>query len=403
MTGLGRRFVLPITPDGVTINPVTLDPMISSDFDDDPDDDAGPGVLPAEGGGTVTHVAGDEARGQRIDRVLAAACASLSRSRLQALIRQGAVQIDGAVWTDPGGKLKGGETLTVQVPAAVPAQPAGEAIPLHVVHEDGHLIVIDKPAGLVVHPSAGHATGTLVNALIAHCGESLSGIGGVKRPGIVHRLDKDTSGLLVVAKTDAAHAGLSEQFAAHGQDGRLERAYLAVVWGVPIRRKGIVDAALSRSAQSRVKIAVVAEGSGRHAVTHYDVLETFADKDGVPVAALVRLVLETGRTHQIRVHMAHIGHPLLADPVYSRGFLTRASRLPDAARAALEKLGRQALHAADLGFEHPVTGKSLAFHSELPDDLDRLVRALRPKSMPPAAAKAKMGVGSKARRTKPPV
>lgn len=376
--------------------------MISSDFDDEPDDDAVPGVLTAEAGGTVVHVAGDDARGQRIDRVLAAACASLSRSRLQALIREGAVQIDGAVWTDPGGKLKGGETLTVHLPAAVPAQPAGEAIPLHVVYEDGHLIVIDKPAGLVVHPAAGHATGTLVNALIAHCGESLSGIGGVKRPGIVHRLDKDTSGLLVVAKTDAAHAGLSEQFAAHGQDGRLERAYLAVLWGVPPRRKGSVDAALSRSAQSRVKIAVVPEGSGRHAVTHYAVLETFADKDGVPVAALVRLILETGRTHQIRVHMAHIGHPLLADPVYGRGFLTRASRLPDAAREALEKLGRQALHAADLGFEHPVTGKSLAFHSELPEDLDALVQALRPKKTPAALAKAAKGAGAKTRSGKPP-
>lgn len=334
----------------------------------------------------ITHLTGADVKGQRLDRVLAAALPEISRSRLQGLIKDGQVAADDAVRADPGFKLRGGETLVITVPPPIAANPVGERIPLQVVYEDDHLIVIDKPAGLVVHPAAGHGSGTLVNALIAHCGESLSGIGGVKRPGIVHRLDKDTSGLLVVAKTDAAHAGLSEQFAAHGADGRLERAYVAVVWGVPPRVKGSIDAALSRSAHNRVKIAVVPEGAGRHAVTHYEVMETFADREASPgdkhppVASLVRLVLETGRTHQIRVHMAHIGHPLLGDPVYGKGFLTRAARLPEVARDTLATLGRQALHAAELGFEHPVTGKPLRFQSTLPADLAGLVTALKPSS-----------------------
>ncbi len=361
-------------------------PMISDDpvQNDDEFDDLPEPLGPAADGGVVTHVTGADAKGKRLDLVLAAALPAISRSRLQALIKDGQILADGVARADPGFKLRGGETLVLTVPPAVAADPVGEAIPLCVVYEDDHLIVIDKPAGLVVHPAAGHESGTLVNALIAHCGDSLSGIGGVKRPGIVHRLDKDTSGLLVVAKTDAAHAGLSEQFAAHGADGRLERAYVAVVWGVPPRMKGVIDAALSRSAHNRVKIAVVPEGAGRHAVTHYEVLETFADREpsdkSPPVGSLVRLVLETGRTHQIRVHMAHIGHPLLGDPVYGKGFLTRAARLPDAARDILATLGRQALHAAELGFEHPVTGKPLRFQSELPADLTGLIIALGPSA-----------------------
>jgi 23S rRNA pseudouridine1911/1915/1917 synthase len=358
--------------------------MISDDpLQDDELDDVPAPAAPLAEGGVITHLTGADGKGQRLDRILAAALPTISRSRLQALIRGGQVLADGMAVADPGLKLRGGETLVLTVPPAVAADPAGETIPLCVAYEDDHLIVIDKPAGLVVHPAAGHESGTLVNALIAHCGDSLSGIGGVKRPGIVHRLDKDTSGLLVVAKTDAAHAGLSEQFAAHGVDGRLERAYLALVWGVPARIKGVVDAALSRSAHNRVKIAVVPEGAGRHAVTHYEVLETFADREASasdknpPVASLVRLVLETGRTHQIRVHMAHIGHPLLGDPVYGKGFLTRAARLPEAARDQLATLGRQALHAAELGFEHPLTRKSLRFQSQLPADLEELISSLR--------------------------
>lgn len=336
--------------------------------------------LDAEGR-VISYVAGDDVKGQRLDKVLATAFPAISRSRLQGLIKGGKVQADGAVCSDPGYKLRGADKLVLTVPHPVAAVPLGEAIPLTVVHEDAHLIVIDKPAGLVVHPAGGHESGTLVNALIAHCGDSLSGIGGVKRPGIVHRLDKDTSGLLVVAKSDAAHAGLSDQFAAHGADGRLERAYLAVVWGMPPRKKGAVDASLSRSQHNRVKIAVVPEGSGRHAVTHYEVLETFADRGAsektAPVASLMRLVLETGRTHQIRVHMAHLGHPLLGDPVYGKGFLTRAVRLSNTGQIALQGLGRQALHAAELGFEHPITRKSLRFRSELPTDLHALIDALR--------------------------
>jgi 23S rRNA pseudouridine1911/1915/1917 synthase len=332
--------------------------------------------------GDVSVVAGDDAKGLRLDRVLAGLVPAVSRSRLQALIRQGHVLVDGAVSPDPSLKLRGGEVLALTLPPPQPAAPAAECIPLDVLYEDAHLIVIDKPAGLVVHPAAGHDSGTLVNALIEHCGESLSGIGGVRRPGIVHRLDKDTSGVMVVAKTDAAHSGLSEQFAAHGADGNLERAYLAVVWGVPPRGRGIVNAALSRSAQNRVKIAVVPDEAGRHAVTHYEVLETFEDKDKQPVASLVRLVLETGRTHQIRVHMAHIGHPVLGDPTYGRGYLTRAARLSEPARAALDNLGRQALHAVLLGFQHPVTGAALSFQSSLPDDMARLVDALRASATP---------------------
>jgi 23S rRNA pseudouridine1911/1915/1917 synthase len=364
--------------------------IMTPDF---PDDDFEDADEPQAAACSVSLVAGLEAQGQRIDRVLAAAVPPFSRSRLQALIKDGQVALDGVTVTDPGTKVRSGQLMTVELPPPVAAVPQGEVIPLTIVFEDRHLIVIDKPSGMVVHPAAGHGSGTLVNALIGHCGDSLSGIGGVKRPGIVHRLDKDTSGLLVAAKSDASHAGLSEQFAAHGADGRLKRAYLALVWGVPPRTKGVVDAALSRSAQNRVKIAVVPEGAGRHAVTHYEVLEVFADTEGVPVASLVRLELETGRTHQIRVHMAHIGHPLLGDPVYGRGFQTRAARLAEPARAALEHLGRQALHAAELGFAHPVSGKALMFQSEMPVELANLTAALRASSGKPAHGPAKRGRG----------
>jgi 23S rRNA pseudouridine1911/1915/1917 synthase len=235
-----------------------------------------------------------------------------------------------------------------------------------------------------VHPGPGHASGTLVNALIAHCGESLSGIGGVRRPGIVHRLDKDTTGLLVVAKTDRAHAGLSEQFASHGADGRMARRYQAIVWGGLQRPRGTIEAPLARSTANRTKIAVVGEGAGRHATTHYRVLATYAPaateaRAGArppPLASLLELTLETGRTHQIRVHLAHIGHPLLGDPTYGAGFKASARNLSADAQAALTALGRQALHAAELAFVHPITRKRLAFKSPLPPDLARLADAL---------------------------
>ncbi|HEX2555344.1 MAG TPA: RluA family pseudouridine synthase [Microvirga sp.] len=314
---------------------------------------------------------------QRLDRALAAAWADLSRSRLQALIRDGRVAVDGAAVTDPSLKCAGGAKVTLDLPPPAPAEPLGEAIALDVVYEDDALIVIDKPAGLVVHPAAGHETGTLVNALIAHCGASLSGIGGVRRPGIVHRLDKDTSGLLVVAKTDRAHQGLALQFADHGRTGPLERAYLALVWGVPGRTQGTVAAALGRSPHNREKMAVVSAERGREAITHWALKETLPPGAREPLASLVRCELETGRTHQIRVHMAHIGHPLLGDGVYGAGFRTKAKRLPESAQAALEQLGRQALHAAVLGFEHPVTGETLRFESPLPADLSALLASLR--------------------------
>ena len=315
--------------------------------------------------------------GERLDRVLAARVDGVSRSRLQALVREGAVTLDGATIGDPGRRVKPGETYVVALPEPVPAEPQGEAIPLAVVYEDDDLIVIDKPAGLVVHPAAGHESGTLVNALISHCGDSLSGIGGVRRPGIVHRLDKDTSGLLVVAKSDAAHQGLAAQFQAHGADGRLERRYLALIWGAPLRQNGTVDAPLARSRASRTKIAVTRLEDGRHAITHFERLAVFADDRAKPIASLVALTLETGRTHQIRVHLAHIGHPVMGDPLYGTGFKTSAGRLGPAAAEALGMLDRQALHAAHLGFIHPISGEPLSFDSPLPDDLNRLLVALR--------------------------
>jgi 23S rRNA pseudouridine1911/1915/1917 synthase len=332
----------------------------------------------------VTVGVGDA--GERLDRFLVGRLPDFSRSRLQALIRAGKVVRQGAAVDDLGHRVKAGETYTVDVPAPAPAAPQGEAMSLTVVYEDAHLIVIDKPKGLAVHPGPGHATGTLVNALIAHCGTSLSGIGGVRRPGIVHRLDKDTTGLLVVAKTDKAHAGLAEQFAAHGADGRLERRYQALVWGAPERPRGSIDAALARSSANRTKIAVVRATFGRHAVTRYAVLATYGGKETKPVASLLELVLETGRTHQIRVHLAHIGHPLLGDMTYGAGFKASARNLADEAQAALEALGRQALHAATLAFVHPVTGKRLRFASPLPADMARLAAALKEGWLRPPAA-----------------
>jgi 23S rRNA pseudouridine1911/1915/1917 synthase len=285
------------------------------------------------------------------------------------------VTVNGAAALDPNQKLAAGASVLLDLPAAIPPEPLGETIALDVVYEDDDVIVIDKPAGLVVHPAAGHETGTLVNALIAHCGESLSGVGGVKRPGIVHRLDKDTSGLLVVAKNDRAHQGLADQFADHGRTGPLERAYCALVWGVPNRHRGTIEAALGRSSQNREKMAVVSDERGRFAITHYEIEEPLPPRE--PMATLVRCELETGRTHQIRVHMAHIGHPLLGDALYGSGYKTKANRLSDEQKQALTALGRQALHAAVLGFEHPRTGETLRFESPLPADMAALLDALR--------------------------
>ena len=314
--------------------------------------------------------------GLRLDRFLVSRLPELTRARIQILLRDGLVAKAGTPYLSASDKVKPGDIYRVEIPPAAPAEPAAEAIDLNVVFEDAHLIVIDKPAGLVVHPAPGHSSGTLVNALIAHCGASLSGIGGIKRPGIVHRLDKDTSGLLVVAKTDKAHAGLSAVFAAHGEDGRLHRAYRALVWGAPDRATGKIDARLARSATNRRKIAVVKGEAGRHAVTHYEVLEKYGGTREAPLASFLRLQLETGRTHQIRVHLAHIGHPVMADRTYGAGYKASANKLSTPARNAFDALERQALHAAELGFEHPVTGQMLSFRSPLPNDIERLRMAL---------------------------
>lgn len=317
---------------------------------------------------------GPEHDGERLDRFLSRRFPEVSRARFQSLIAKGGVAVEGATVNEARRKVKTGETVAAELPETAPAEPKAEAIPLRIVHEDDDLIVIDKPAGLVVHPAAGHTSGTLVNALIAHCGESLSGIGGVRRPGIVHRLDKDTSGLIVVAKNDRAHQGLAAQFAAHGRDGKLKREYLALVWGVPERRTGVIDAPLRRSTADRKKIAVSRSAKSRAAMTRYEVVETFGSP---PVASLLRCRLETGRTHQIRVHMAHIGHPLMGDPAYGKGFSASAGKLSEPARAALALLGRQALHAAVLGFEHPVSHITTLFESELPPDIAVLREKLR--------------------------
>lgn len=314
------------------------------------------------------------ATADRLDKALAQAFPDMSRARFQALIAEGQVSVEGVTVREPRHRVKPGESLRVLLPEAAAAEPQPEAMHLVIAHEDKDLIVIDKPAGLVVHPGAGNETGTLVNALIAHCGESLSGIGGVKRPGIVHRLDKDTSGLLVVAKNDRAHHSLSEQFAAHGRDGRLERSYLALVWGVPERRSGTIAAPIGRSTANRQKMAISKGAGSREAVTHYEVLETLGQP---PVASLIRCQLETGRTHQIRVHMAHLGHPLLGDVAYGSGFRSSAAKLSPEAQEALKSLNRQALHATVLGFEHPASGRSLRFESPAPDDFAKLLAALR--------------------------
>ncbi len=310
----------------------------------------------------------------RLDRVLAVRRPELSRSRLKALILAGSVAIRGVPVRDPAYHVVPGDTITIDLPEAVAAEPQAETIALDIVHEDDDIIVIDKPRGLVVHPGAGHETGTLVNALIAHCGASLSGIGGIRRPGIVHRLDKDTTGLMVIAKNDRAHRSLSAQFADHGRTGSMRRGYLAFAWDLPQRQRGTVDAPIDRHPHAREKMAV--RERGRDAITHWELRESYRGRDGKPVASLIACQLETGRTHQIRVHLAHIGHPLLGDGVYGQHFATKASRLGAAGQAALAALGRQALHAYLLQLEHPGTGEILRWEAPLPEDLVLLKGAL---------------------------
>lgn len=311
-------------------------------------------------GNSIMATIGEAQDGMRLDRALADLLPDLSRERIKALIG------DGLVTGTQGGRISGslkvgtGQSFHILLPPPAPLDTVAQDIPLVVVHEDADLIVIDKPAGLVVHPAAGNADGTLVNALLHHCAGRLSGIGGVARPGIVHRIDKDTSGLLVVAKTDKAHEGLARQF----KDHSIDRLYAAIVYGQPVPAAGTVDSWIGRSDADRKKMAVHREGRGKHAVTHYRTLERLAG------AAMVECRLETGRTHQVRVHMAHLGHPLIGDPVYGRerkGF-----------KSVLETLGfkRQALHAKTLGFIHPVTERPLLFESALPTDMQELLSEL---------------------------
>ncbi|MGK2873904.1 MAG: RluA family pseudouridine synthase [Alphaproteobacteria bacterium] len=320
-----------------------------------------------EGAGTLT-VTGTEG-GVRLDKWLSIRIAELSRSRIQALLAAGHVQQRGRTIDDASYRVKPGDVFSITIPAVTDAVPEPEAIPLTVIYEDSELIVIDKPAGLVVHPAAGNWRGTLVHALLSHCGDSLSGIGGVRRPGIVHRLDKLTSGLLVAAKTDRAHASLAEQFAAH----TVQRRYLAFVWGAPNPARGRIVTQIGRSPSNRQKMAVRPQG-GREAITNYETLQRFGNPSK-PLISLVRCRLETGRTHQIRVHMAHIGHAIVGDPVYGGG-RSRAKGMPDIVQQAVAGLGRQALHAASLGFVHPQNGQFHSYDSPLPDDMAVLLGTL---------------------------
>jgi 23S rRNA pseudouridine1911/1915/1917 synthase len=310
--------------------------------------------------------------GGRLDATLAKALPAFSRNRIKDLILAGAVAINGQTATEPKAKVKLADALLLAAPPPEDPDPEPEDIPLDILYEDDELIVINKPVGMVVHPAPGSPHGTLVNALLFHCRGSLPGINGVKRPGIVHRLDKDTSGVMVAAKTEVAMAHLAAQFADHGRTGPLHRAYTAFAWGTMQTGRGTVDAPLGRDQNNRLRQAV--RKDGREAITHYATEARFGG-EGWDIT-LLRCELETGRTHQIRVHMAHIGHPLVADPLYATGYATKSRRLPDNLRSIVDGLGRQALHAAELGFEHPISGEEMFFDAPLPPDLSELAAAL---------------------------
>ncbi len=314
----------------------------------------------------IELVAGPEAAGQRTDRFLADAIGAMSRSRVKALIQDGAVLRDDVALRDPADPVRPGARYVLQPPAPTPARPAPQSIPFAILHEDAHIIVLDKPAGLVVHPAPGNEDGTLVNALLAHCGDTLPGIGGERRPGIVHRLDKDTSGVMVVAKTERALATLSAAFAARD----LERHYVALVWGCPAPSAGEIAGDIGRDPRDRKRMAVVTR-NGKQALTRYATTRTW-----LPAAALLACRLATGRTHQIRVHLASIGHPLVGDPAYLRRIPAAARGLPAETRAALLDFPRQALHAATLGFRHPASGAPMQFARPIPPDMQALLDRL---------------------------
>lgn len=322
----------------------------------------------------VTFLVSADDHGKRLDIVLASLLDGHSRSRCQALIKSGALSIDGATISEPKYRVKQDQQLCFVEPDPVDADPEPQDIPLEVLFEDDAIIVINKPAGMVVHPASGVERDTLVNALLFHCGDSLKGIGGVKRPGIVHRLDKDTSGVMIAAKTDEAHQSLSAQFADHGKNGPLRRTYNAFVWGVPSPEKGTIDAMIGRSPHNRTRQAIV-ENNGRHAITHYKTLNAYGgDKWTV---SKIACQLETGRTHQIRVHLSHIGYALLGDPTYGIGFESRERNLPMTVQKSLKSLARQALHAVDLTIAHPVSNEEMHFSSPLPADMANLENCLQ--------------------------
>lgn len=319
---------------------------------------------------SLSHTVSEGEAGDRLDRLLARAFPALSRTRLKVLIESGAVRSGGRTITEASYRVKPGELLTTTVPEVAPTHIAAQAIALDIRYEDDDLLIVDKPAGMVVHPAPGNPDLTLVNALLAHCGDSLSGIGGVRRPGIVHRIDKDTSGLLVVAKNDAAHAGLAAQFEAH----TIDREYIAVVWGIPAPPAGTVEGNIGRNPGNRKKMAVVRTGSGKPAITHYAV-----DRRLGLNACVLRCRLETGRTHQIRVHCAHIGHTVIGDPLYGGRNPGRRSRLSPESAAIVRRFDRQALHAHVIGFDHPRSGRIIRVVSELPPDIINLIKILNEK------------------------
>lgn len=317
----------------------------------------------------VSILINDEHAGQRLDRFLNGEVSTLSRTRIKTLIESGYASINGKTIEDPNFRVKPDTKLTLKIPKPVEDQPEPQSIALDILYEDNDLVVLNKPAGLVVHPGAGNPDRTLVNALLAHCGDSLRGIGGVKRPGIVHRIDKDTSGLMIVAKTDGAHQNISAQFSAH----TIERRYDALVWGVPSPLTGTIHGAIGRSSRNRKKMAVVERG-GKEATTHYRVKASYG-----MLASHISCELETGRTHQIRVHMTHLGHGLIGDQLYGRG--TRRG-VPDAVSSAVRNFNRQALHAATLGFSHPTSNQDLRFEVPPSEDFEVLKRELEQYARP---------------------
>ncbi len=330
---------------------------------------------PAQPASSFTTVAETAARGRRLDRFLADAIGTLSRSRVKSLIEQGQLRRNGQTLTEPADPVRPGATYQLDLPAPLPATPQPQYIPFTILYEDADLIVLDKPAGLVVHPAPGNYDGTLVNALLAHCGPSLTGIGGERRPGIVHRLDKDTSGVMVVAKTQEANAALTSAFAAHD----LDRAYLALAWGLPNPLQGEIEGDIGRDQRDRKRMAIVTR-NGKPALTHYRTLRAWQTS-----ATLLECRLDTGRTHQIRVHLAGVGNPIVGDPVYLRRIPAAARMLPELLRHQLLDFPRQALHAARLGFAHPRTGQPLAFATDPPSDMAALIMALDGDPRPPHA------------------